>query len=330
MEKKIKDFLAGRLSQPEEKKLLNWIKASEENKRHFLNIQEILGDTLKERSVMAGKWSTMMRLITPPSLSKVPSRTLAERVKKFTLPVAAALIIGFFIGGFLFKGKTGSVAPVAEQTIVTPWGARTRFVLPDSSLVWLNSGSKIVFPEQFNGVREVKLSGEAYFEVEKNGDPFIVSTNLGKVQVMGTTFNVKAIDGEDFETTLVSGKVQVVNPNNKLATLEPGYQAVFSGDNVSVEKVETVLYTSWIEGKLIFREEYLPELVKKLERFYNVKIDLDDDPRLKIIHYSGTIEMETFSEVLNLLSVTAPIAYTWNEKTRVIKLFYKKENGIKL
>ncbi|MEZ5104254.1 MAG: DUF4974 domain-containing protein [Draconibacterium sp.] len=330
MEKKIKDFLAGRLSQPEEKKLLNWIKASEENKRHFLNIQEILGDTLKERSVMAGKWSTMMRLITPPSLSKVPSRTLAERVKKFTLPVAAALIIGFFIGGFLFKGKTGSVAPVAEQTIVTPWGARTRFVLPDSSLVWLNSGSKIVFPEQFNGVREVKLSGEAYFEVEKNGDPFIVSTNLGKVQVMGTTFNVKAIDGEDFETTLVSGKVQVVNPNNKLATLEPGYQAVFSGDNVSVEKVETVLYTSWIEGKLIFREEYLPELVKKLERFYNVKIDLDDDPRLKRIHYSGTIEMETFSEVLNLLSVTAPIAYTWNEKTRVIKLFYKKENGIKL
>jgi len=330
LEKKIKDFLAGRLSQPEEKKLLNWIKASEENKRHFLNIQEILGDTLKERSVMAGKWSTMMRLITPPSLSKVPSRTLAERVKKFTLPVAAALIIGFFIGGFLFKGKTGSVAPVAEQTIVTPWGARTRFVLPDSSLVWLNSGSKIVFPEQFNGVREVKLSGEAYFEVEKNGDPFIVSTNLGKVQVMGTTFNVKAIDGEDFETTLVSGKVQVVNPNNKLATLEPGYQAVFSGDNVSVEKVETVLYTSWIEGKLIFREEYLPELVKKLERFYNVKIDLDDDPRLKIIHYSGTILMETFSEVLNLLSVTAPIAYTWNEKTRVIKLFYKKENGIKL
>lgn len=124
--------------------------------------------------------------------------------------------------------------------------------------------------------------------------------------------------------------MQVVNPNNKLATLEPGYQAVFSGDNVSVEKVETVLYTSWIEGKLIFREEYLPELVKKLERFYNVKIDLDDDPRLKRIHYSGTIEMETFSEVLNLLSVTAPIAYTWNEKTRVIKLFYKKENGIKL
>jgi ferric-dicitrate binding protein FerR (iron transport regulator) len=86
------------------------------------------------------------------------------------------------------------------------------------------------------------------------------------------------------------------------------------------------MHTSWTKGQLIFRKEHLPKMAHRLERWYNVKIELDNDTRLEDIHYTATIEMESFSEVLNLLKVTAPVDYTWDEKTRVIKLFYQKNN----
>jgi transmembrane sensor len=88
--------------------------------------------------------------------------------------------------------------------------------------------------------------------------------------------------------------------------------------------VETYLYTSWREGKIIFRQEYLPEVVNSLEYWYNVKIELDDDPRLRKIHYTGTIEMESFSEILELLQITAPITYTYDDKKRIIKIKYRQ------
>jgi ferric-dicitrate binding protein FerR (iron transport regulator) len=91
-----------------------------------------------------------------------------------------------------------------------------------------------------------------------------------------------------------------------------------------VSEVQTDLFTSWKEGKLIFRDEELPLVAKRLERWYNVKIELEEDSRLASLRYNGTLEMESFSEVLQLLKVTAPIDYSYNEKTRTIKITYKQ------
>jgi transmembrane sensor len=129
-----------------------------------------------------------------------------------------------------------------------------------------------------------------------------------------------------FETITVAGAVNVLAGNNKEILVRPGTQAVYNGKDFEIMEVETSLYTSWTEGKLIFRKEHLPMLAARFERWYNVNIDLDDDERLNGIYYTGVLEMESFSEVLNLLKVTAPVDYSWDEKARVIKIFYKKNN----
>lgn len=328
LENYIRLFLEGNLSKNDENKLLEWIKQSPENKKYFYSLQQILGEELKTKSdkIITLRWEQMLRRIEPERSAEFWWFNAVKKHYRLAAPVAAALLIGFIISSLVFfdNSKSAKMA-VTQQKIIAPYGARTQFMLPDSSLVWLNSGSELVFPSQFNDKRPVKLKGEAYFEVKKANIPFVVSTSYGDVEVKGTSFNVRAYFNDIFETTLISGNVHVIAESKEEVAILPGYQAVYAGKEIRVKPVETKLYTSWTEGKLIFQEEYLPQLAKKLERWYNMKIELDNDPRLNKIIYTGTIEMETFSEVLNLLCITAPVGYTWNDKTRIIKLYYKNK-----
>jgi len=247
-------------------------------------------------------------------------------ISRFVLRIAAVLILGLIIStAFLFH-QTTQVPYVAElQTISTPFGAKTNFKLPDGSVVWLNSGSSVSFISHFDKIRMVSLKGEAFFEVVKNGEPFHVQTAYGDIEVMGTSFNVSAFAGEDFQTTLLTGIVKVKEKQTgKEVDLQPGQQAEIIGTDLKVENVETDKFSSWKDGKLIFRNEYLPAVAKRLERWYNVKIELANDKRLSEISYTGVLEMESFSEVLQLLKVTAPIDFEYNEKTRTIRIEYKR------
>jgi ferric-dicitrate binding protein FerR (iron transport regulator) len=243
------------------------------------------------------------------------------------LRIAALLLIGLVLTNlFLLRRASFKESFITEQTVSIPFGARTSFSLPDGSKVWLNSGSTLSYGNNFGKIRSVSLEGEAYFEVMKSKIPFIVSTPLGDIQVMGTAFNVKAFQHEnEFITTLVEGVVSVTeNRENKTVVLQPGQQSSLLNGRWEILNVDPYLYTSWREGKIIFRREYLPEVVKSLEYWYNVKIELDDDPRLRKIHYTGTIEMESFSEILELLKITAPITYTYDDKQRIIKIKYRR------
>ena len=317
----ITHFLEGKLTEENESILLNWIKANNENKKLFLQEQDFIIKTIaeKEDEKLVRKWQKLMQRIEPKT-------TKSKTVILWAASVAAAFIIGALMTTVVIKTtnqKTNSFAQM--QNVHTPHGAKTNFQLPDGSMVWLNSGSELSFPSQFDETRPVSLTGEAYFEVEKNAKPFIVSTEFGKVAVQGTSFDVKAFANEGFQATLVEGSVKVKGKNIRdEVTLQPGQQANFSGDKIIVGNVETELFTSWKEGKLIFRDEQLPSVAIRLERWYNVKIELAGDKRLTEIRYNGTLEMESFSEVLQLLKITAPIDYTYNEKTRTIKITYKQ------
>ena len=244
---------------------------------------------------------------------------------KMVFRIAAILAVGLLISTIFFFQKSTKDQSFAEmQTVSTPFGAKTSLKLPDGSLVWLNSGSSISFISNFEKTRIVSLKGEAFFEVEKNGQPFIVSTALGDVEVKGTSFNVSAFDGEKFQTTLLTGIVNVKEKQTgKEVSILPGQQAGIDGSNLNVENVDTDMFLSWKDGKLIFRNEYLPSVTKRLERWYNVHIELAGDKRLSEISYTGVIEMESFSEVLQLLKVTAPIDYVYDETTRTIRIEYK-------
>lgn len=236
--------------------------------------------------------------------------------------VAAVLVVALLVSNIFFFQKTlESQIAGTVQTITTPYGAKTNITLPDGSLVWLNSGSTLSYPAKFSKNRPVTLVGEAFFEVEKNHKPFIVSTDYGDVEVKGTSFNVKAyIDDNSFETTLVEGVVafKVKNVLNEV-TLIPGEQLVKTAEGITVKQVDTKYFTSWKEGKLLFYKEPFPSFIKRLERWYNVKIEYTD-PKLDELWYTGTIEMESISEVMELISKAAPVTYSFNSKTRVFTI----------
>jgi ferric-dicitrate binding protein FerR (iron transport regulator) len=237
---------------------------------------------------------------------------------------AAVLFVGILLTTAVFYRFDPLWQTSADyREVVTPNGARTNFELPDGSIVWLNSGSSVKYATSFRKTREVELHGEAFFDVAKTKNTFIVSTGFGDVEVKGTAFNVKAYENESFQTTLVRGAVIVRPENRKAYLLKPGQQAVINKQEMKIHEVNTEMVTSWKDGKIIFRKEYLPQMAERLERWYNVKIELADDERLNEIWYSGTLEMESFSEVLELLKITAQIDYTYNEKTRTIKIFYR-------
>jgi len=294
----------------------------------FGEIKPLWEESLNENAGLPSPNPVVFQKIKNNILSE--ERKIIQRKLKFYsygLKIASVLVIGLIISTvFFFQLAEQNQNSAQIQTINTPFGAKTSTALPDGSLVWLNSGSSLSFPAGFGKTRLLKLTGEAYFEVVKNDKPFIVSTSYGDVEVKGTSFNLKAFsDDNSFETTLVEGSVIVKDKNtsNEL-TLNPGQQAVINKNSFNIQNVETKLFTSWKEGKLIFQKEYLPEVARRLERWYNVKIEIDNDKRLDEIWYSGTIEMESFTEVLELLKVTAPITYTFNEKTRIIKIRYRK------
>lgn len=252
------------------------------------------------------------------ALEEQSQRVKNIRLYRQLLGVAAALIIGLVIHA-LFSVQPSLSEDITTHNITVPYGGKTNFSLPDGSVVWINSGSTFSYPSEFRNERVVELKGEAYFDIANMTEPFIVKSSFGEVKVLGTEFNVKAYEKESFETTLVKGSVLFTNRYGKEIKLKPGTQVFFAEDVFKVRDVETELFTSWREGKLIFRDEPLQNIIPRLEQWYNVDIELKDD-QIKNLKYTCTIEMETFSEVLELFNVTTPIKYSFDRDTRILTI----------
>lgn len=162
-----------------------------------------------------------------------------------------------------------------------PAGKREQVVLPDSSRVWLNSGSVLIYPSNFMGqTREVYLSGEGYFEVEKNAEqPFVVKARTLDVEVLGTRFNLFAYpEIEQITTTLEEGSVQIHLQDNpgKTYRLVPDEQLVYfiESGNVDVKKVVSADYSDWREGGLLFDNYSFTDIIRILQRTYGLNIHL--------------------------------------------------------
>ncbi len=235
--------------------------------------------------------------------------------------IAAILFIPLAVAFFFYtQNKT---AAEQMQTISTPLASKTSFALPDGSFVYLNAGSSLSFPKSFNGnKRLVKLDGEAYFDVVKSKNPFEVETSKLTVDVYGTAFNVMAYKKALPEVTLERGKVAVTTGNDEQRFLNPGEQARIDTINqrILVNTVETNLFTSWINNKLIFKNEPLENVIQRLERWYNISIEIDDE-MLAQKRLNATIEYESISEIMDLLEITLPLKFEYkkNERKLVIK-----------
>ena len=242
------------------------------------------------------------------------------------IKVAAILFIRLLLSSlFYFTKQINRNNSISYCEVYTPMAARTKFVLPDNTIVWLNSGSTLKYPRSFAGrTREVSLTGEGYFEVAKNlKAPFIVKTAEINITALGTSFNVMAYpDDQTVKATLVTGlvKVEKIDPGSYLY-LKPSCQFVLDNNTgeMVVSKVDTRFYTSWKDNKLIFRDEPMELVARKLERWFNCKIYIQDED-LKNFRYTGNIEMETLRELLELISITTPVKSTYKQETREIWL----------
>ena len=321
MEKQFSKYLNGTANPAEFSSVLEALCATDNDDQVSLELLKFWKETLN--AAIENKENNRLLDKIHHRIALEESRTSARRFSLYSnlLKVAAVLISGLIISTFYLYFKPQKQTETATiETIKTPFGARTNFILPDGSEVWLNSGSTISFANRFGAQRSAELTGEAYFHVVKDGKPFVVKTGKGSVQVMGTTFDVKAYGNEDFETTLVEGAVKVSDTNNQVVILKPGQQSVINQTNeFSLNKVNTDIVTSWKEGKLIFIKQPFAKVTRALERWYNVKIELQSE-KLKRLCYTGTIEMETFGEVLELINTTAPIKYEFNKNTRILKI----------
>lgn len=202
-----------------------------------------------------------------------PSRNLLFKI-------AASIVLALGIG-FLIVKSSSTNTPV-EVSIITKsatLGQKATFKLPDGSEVRLNSGSSLSYPATFSTIREVKLVGEAFFEVTKNPNKkFIVSTGGITTTVLGTSFNVSAYPDEELKVTVETGKVGVAS-NNQQVELVPGQQATYQLTNkiLSMSKVDIANFTSWRNGILKFNGNSLPEITKELERWYGIDIEFESE-----------------------------------------------------
>ena len=199
------------------------------------------------------------------------------------------------------------------NTIKTPIQGEYFMQLSDGTKVWLNAQTEIQFPEKFGkGKREVKLiSGEAYFAVAKDQDrPFDVMLSDGsKVEVLGTEFNVMAYqDEEEMQTTLVEGSVQFSKESEEVI-LVPGQQVGLNlvSNEMEVREVKTDIYTAWKDGKFVFNREPMESVLRKMSRWYGVKVICDDEAVLKRRISGRTDRYEDIDKLIGLIEEISPV-----------------------
>lgn len=258
------------------------------------------------------------------ALLKINSRISGRTVVKlwsYLYKAAAILILPLIIySGYvtiqIFSNRKTPEKQLMMETVSARQGMVSQFSLADGTKVWLNSGSELQFPTSFTGTRrEVKLKGEAFFEVKKDpNQPFRVDTKNLHIDDIGTSFNVASYEDEpQAEVILVEGEVKLSQgtvTKKDFVTMHPGELAVYKENDSSIEikDVDVDKYIAWRDGNLMFRDDSMEEVVKRLSRWFNIQIVIND-PEIKNYAYRATFRNENLAQVLNLLKISAPIDY---------------------
>lgn len=200
--------------------------------------------------------------------------------------------------------------------IEVPRGGEYQLILSDKTRIYLNSESELQFPSVFRTqLREVAFRGEAYFKVARTGDcqPFVINTAMGKVEVLGTAFNLRCYDASGIlQLTLEEGSVRFTTPDSKQSKeLHSGEQLVYSvrKDSLSLRSVPTCLYTSWKDGVYSLEQTPLGQIMEDLSRWYDVPIVYESED-LKYITFTGEIKRyKNFREVMQIFELTKRIRF---------------------
>jgi len=319
----ISRLLNGDCSEIEIAELSTWTNTSENNQKEFLQIKDLWDLTNHTE-----KKSTEQLILFYRKKLDESKQTRIKQINRIAA-IAAVLLIGF-VSNILFPWR------FVDQTqhlnvYSVPLGSRSKIVLYDGTEVYLNSGSTLTYPTEFaNGFRRVTLTGEAFFKVKSDKKhPFIVKTDDFDVEATGTQFNVSAYYNDSFSaTTLAEGAVMLrIKNSNKMFRIMPGEKFRLNHSKNTYDQHSTNLESefAWKDGEFIFNNVPFPELVQRLERWYDVKLQWSGK-RLESFSYTGSFKnQETIWEVLDALELTTPINYQ-KIKFREFKINYKSNN----
>lgn len=314
-------FLKGEISTSEKMKLEAWL---EDNPRHraiFYSLEKewkfLKASPTNKLPDKEQIWTKIQKKIDFPTAASLYTK---HTVLKITgIAASIALILGISLSFLINRTEHQSI----QFTAFAPLGEKTQLTLPDSSLVWLNSGSTLTYyahPHQ----RLVSLQGEAFFDVKKNPHKlFIVQSGEINVQVHGTSFNVSAYESDKvISVSLEKGHVSLINQSNGvvLTDLRPNQMAEISKSDLKYRVVADDVETTklWTKNILKVYNNDIYEVVKKLERWYGVNITLENVTSRP--HYTFVVKTESMREFLDLMNRMTPITYKIEGKEVYIQL----------
>lgn len=358
----INKYLSNEASEQEVQALFDWIEASEENRKQFIKAKKIWALTtlssdlsietapiiqMKPKNsvrqylqyaavflVFLGLGTSIYLFNNKPETPKEIVLELGDgRLEYFSgknqttlLNDKGDLVAKKFPNEIIYFGKVQN-HEVIYNTLNVPYGKRFKLRLSDGTVVSLNSGTILRYPEQFsvNGNRNVYLTGEAFFEVAKDkAHPFIVHANQADIEVLGTKFNVSAYpENPTVNSTLIEGSIQMseaVNPSNAIL-LEPNQMATWQNNSkkIILKEVDPAFYTAWTKGELTFKDTPFSIIAKIIQRTYDVEI-VNENSDLAKQNFTGTIKISESSveNILDLLKRDTPFNYSIKQKTITI------------
>lgn len=305
LSKIIKRYLSGRFPKETEERVQRWIIADKDTKEKEEASFEYWNEL--DTKINANTYSALKRVNQKIGYSE--RQTIHIPFYKKTLRIAAILIPLLLItGGYLYYTQNKLIE------ITVAYGDTQHLFLPDSSEIWINSGSNIKYPKSFTGnQRLVYLEGEAYFSVKKDqAKPFIVKTEQLSVKVLGTKFNLKAYsDDENITTTLTNGKVEVSTQSQEKQILKPNEQLTYNIKTsvMNIENISPAETDAWFTGQILFINSSFQDIKQTLERRFNITIDDKTNIPVSRLYTVKFLKGETLDEILQVLKDVIGFTY---------------------
>lgn len=308
-------YVEGRVTAKEAEQVVDWLDADEAHVKEFMALHKTFDISVMNRPA----YRAFRRRARRTKLLSTIGMELAK------IAAAILLVAGIQHGWHSeHPAKEDAEGQLPCQTLYVPAGQRAELVLPDSTKVWLNAHSKLVYPLSFRkDTRSVELSGEAYFEVRrKEKIPFVVKTSKVNVKVMGTEFNVSAYEEEaGFEVALLKGSVLLESSKLREShPMKPGELVYFKDGQYHSDVIRHPDYFKWKEGLLCFQNEPISEIMDKLSLYFDVKIRHRGQSFLKE-HYTGKFRSKDgVEQVLKVLQMEHHFRYAKDIEQNVITI----------
>lgn len=314
-------YLNGESDVTEREAIENWLSTSEENRQQLEELSKFVNRI--DRYLKQNTFNSLEGWEKVKSRIEVRNQNMSMIYSKFSR-IAAVLVLALIFGGLIYQFGFNQSASTNKE-IVANAQVLDEFILPDGSVVAINRGSKLIYPEIFSGdTREVTIIGEAFFDVVHDPNrPFIIHAGSSQVRVLGTSFNVLAYPGSNkVEVTVESGSVQVsdeVSDMNQII-LKPGEKGTYIPASGQLTKSVNTNpnYIAWKTNILVFDDAPLNEVVKTLEKLYSVDIKLRST-ELYQRELDATFDQKSINFILNVLELTFDLELNMENGTYVLQ-----------